>query len=503
MSDENTPVLVGIGQLLQRDVDLQEALEPLGMLEAVARRAAEDAGAGERLLRDLDCIALVPFFGWQVQNAPRLLAERLAAHPACEYEGDGGGQVGVSLTSFVAERISRGESRIALIAGCNAMRSMTRAYKQGVELDWASGGNGRPEQVGEEKPGTTQMEIDYGLELPPHIYPLFENALRARRGEDLETHRERMGQLFSPFTEVAAKNPYAWFPTYRSAEELVTVTPSNRMVAYPYTKYLNAMLETDQAAGLLLLSAGAAREAGIPEQRWVHWWGGAEAKEEAWWVSERPDFAACPAMLDSTSGALDNAGTSMDEIDLIDFYSCFPVPVAMACEMLGLAQDDPRGFTVTGGLPYAGGPASSYTLLALASMAERLRERPEARGLVTGNGWYMTKHAASIWSSQPKPGAAPVGTLQGELASRGMDKAPVPVVSEAEGPGTIEAYTVLWGRDGAPERGIVLGRLEDGRRFLANTPADRALLDDFVSIEEVGRRGTLSHRDGHNVFDPA
>jgi acetyl-CoA C-acetyltransferase len=171
--------------------------------------------------------------------------------------------------------------------------------------------------------------------------------------------------------------------------------------------------------------------------------------------------------------------------------------------MLGLSQDDPRGFTVTGGLPYAGGPASAYTLLSLASMAERLRERPEARGLVTGNGWYMTKHAASIWSSQPKPGAAPLGTLQGDLASQGMEKAPVPVVSEAEGPGVIEAYTVLWGRDGAPERGIALGRLEDGRRFLANTPTDRALLEAFTAIEEVGRRGTLSHRDGHNVFEPA
>ncbi|MAE95647.1 MAG: acetyl-CoA acetyltransferase [Deltaproteobacteria bacterium] len=503
MSGEHTPVLVGIGQLLQRDVDLQEALQPLAMLEAVARRAAEDSGAGDRLLRDLDCIALVPFFGWQTQNAPRLLAECLGARPASEYEGDAGGQVGVSLTAFIAERILRGESRIALIAGCNAMRTMARAHKQGVALDWTGGGRGRPEKLADDKPGTTQTEIDHGLELPPHIYPIFENALRARRGEDLETHRERMGQLFSPFTEVAAKNPYAWFPTYRSAEELITATPQNRMVAFPYTKYLNAVLETDQAAGLLMLSTEAARELGIPEERWIHWWGGAEAKEEAWWASERPDFANCPAMPDSTRGALDNAGISMDGVDLIDFYSCFPAPVAMACEMLGLEQDDPRGFTVTGGLPYGGGPASSYTLLSIATMAERLRERPGAKGLVTGNGWYLTKHAASVWSSEPKPGPPPHGQLQGEPASRGMTKAPAPVTPEAEGPGVVEAYTVLYARDGSPERGIVLGRLEDDRRFLANTPADRALLEDFASIEEVGRRGTLSHRDGRNLFDPA
>jgi acetyl-CoA C-acetyltransferase len=503
MSNEHTPVVVGVGQLLERDADVREALEPLAMLDQVARRAAEDAGTAERVLRDLDCIAIVPFYGWPVQNGPRLLAERLGAHPAKEYEGEGGGQIGVTLTNFVAERITRGEIRSALIAGCNATRTLSRAHRQWLELDWTTGGEGQPEMVGQDKPGSSKMEIEHGMELPPQVYPIFENALRARRGEDLETHRKRMGQLFSPFTEVAAKNPYAWFPTYRSAEELVTVTPQNRMIAFPYPKYLNAVLDTDQAGALLMLSVETARSLGIREDRWVYWWGGAHAQEDAWWVSERPDLAACPSMLDSTSGGLANAGISMDEIDLIDFYSCFPVPVEMACEMLGLDQDDPRGFTVTGGLPYAGGPASAYTLHSIASMVERLREGPGTKGLVTGNGWYMTKHASSVWSSQPKPGAPPVGTLSGELASRGMEKAPVPVVEEAKGPGVVEAYTVLYGRDGGPERGIVLGRLEDGQRFLANTPSDRALLEAFVYVEEVGRRGTLSHRGDRNIFDPA
>ena len=47
-------------------------------------------------------------------------------------------------------------------------------------------------------------------------------------------------------------------------------------------------------------------------------------------------------------------------------------------------HSDPRGFTVTGGLPYYGQFACSAG--ALVRMVELLREDREAFGLVTGNG---------------------------------------------------------------------------------------------------------------------
>jgi acetyl-CoA C-acetyltransferase len=341
----------------------------------------------------------------------------------------------------------------------------------------------------------------HGLERPSDVYPIFENALRARLGLDLGSHRARVGRLFSRFTEVAAENPHAWFPVRRSPEELTEPSPRNRMIAFPYTKYLNAVLDTDQAAALVVCSAAQARSLGIPEKRWVHWWGGAEATEEAWYASERPDFAACPAMLDSVEHALRRAGVGFDEIDLIDFYSCFPVAVEMACHMSGLDVDDSRGFTVTGGLPYAGGPASGYTLHSLATMTERLREGPERRGLVTGNGWYLTKHAASVWSNAERPGDAPDPRHTASPVSE-HPRSPVPVVDRAGGTGHVEAYTVVYDREGAPARGIVLGRDSQQRRFIANTPDDRNLLENFVAVEEVGREGSLRFDGERNRFDP-
>jgi acetyl-CoA C-acetyltransferase len=65
----------------------------------------------------------------------------------------------------------------------------------------------------------------------------------------------------------------------------------------------------------------------------------------------------------------------------------------------------------------------------------------------------------------------------------------------------IETYTVACDKTG-PVTGIVVGRLEDGRRFIANTPSERQLLKDFMSAEQLGRCGTVSSQEGTNLFLP-
>jgi len=503
MNEERTPIIVGTGQLVDRDADLENYIEPLEMLTRSAISASDDAGMGRSLLEKVDTVALVGVTGWHPQNAPGLVAEKLGAHPSKLWTTAIGGQVGVTLTNYAADQIVAGGSELALVAGCNNLRVLMKAIAVRQQLPWTRGGKGEPELIGGDEQGTTKLESSYGMAGPPEVYPLFENALRARLGLDLESHQLRMGELFEKFTEVAASNPYAWFPIRRSADELITVTPINRMIAFPYPKYLNAILNTEQSAALIMTSVAKARSLGIPEEKWIYWWGGANSQEEAYWASERPDFAACPSMKDSTSSALANAGVELSEIDYMDFYSCYPIAVEMACDMLGLDVNDARGFTVTGGLPYAGGPASAYTLHSLATMVDKLRGNPGCKGLVTGNGWYLTKHAATVLSSEPKGDKLPTTGLIDPLPSKQMDTAPQLLVREPEGPASIETYTVTYDRDGRPTKGIVLGRTERGERFLANTPEDLSLLEQFVAEERVGQKGILSQRDDFTRFEPA
>jgi acetyl-CoA C-acetyltransferase len=501
VTDERLPVLVGVAQWIQRDAPPLEAPDPLAALEAVARAAAADARAGARLLAAADTVGVVQVAGWAPANAPRLLAERVGARPACELATGAGGEVPLRLVNAAAERIAAGRSRVALLAGAHPMRTLRRAQAEGVALRWPGGGAGAPERIGDERTGHDACEARHGLDAPIRVYPLIESALRARRGLGLGAHRARLGRLFAPFTRVAKRNPYAWFPVERSAEELVRAGPANRMVAYPYTKYLNAVLDTDQAAALLLCSAAAARAFGIPEQRWVHWWGGAHTEERAWHVSRRPEIGASPALRECAARALAAAGVDAEELAAIDFYSCFPVAVELACEAYGVPEDDVRGLTVTGGLPYAGGPGSSYALHAVAAMAERLRAWPGARGLTTGNGWYLSKHAASVWASAPPRGA--VGApLEAPVV---VGPAPLPLREDARGAATLDAWTVSHARDGAPERGIVVGRLASGERFVANTPGERGFLEAFEAAEQVGRAGSVrpaGEPGGHLFFEP-
>jgi len=497
VSDDRAPILVGAGQLTQRDVEPAQALEPVALMAAAARIAADAAGAGERLLRAVDRVAAVNVFCYPYGNVPRLLAERVGAHPVEELYTTIGGNTPQWLVNVMAARIAAGQADVVLLAGAEAMRSVARARRERVRLAWG-GGDGTPMILGDARDGVSPHEVTHGLALPTAVYPLFENAVRARRGWTLDEHRRRLGVLCSRLAAVAAANPHAWFRERRTPEEITTVTPENRLIGFPYPKLMNAILDVDQAAAVIMTSVGRARALGIPPSRWVYVRGGADAHDH-WLVSERVDHASSPAIRATGRVALAAAGVGIDDVDLFDLYSCFPCAVEIACDMLGIPDGDPRPLTVTGGLPYFGGPGNDYAMHGIASMYERLRAAPGATGLVTAVGWYLTKHAVGVYGTTPP--SRPYAVVDSARLQAAIDGEPHPALVESpSGAGTIETYTVLHDRDGEPIRGIVIGRLDDGRRFLANTPADRALLESLTRTEAIGRRGRVEPDGDTNRF---
>ena len=509
--DDRTPVLIGGGQFSYRG-DPLTAPSPLNLLRTGAERAIADAGLSPEQAAGFDAVAVVAFTvdapGSEripvprLKNPPRSLAKALGASPRTEIYTHTGGNSPQHLVNLLAERIARGEVDLALAAGCEFMGSLGKKTRAGVPLDdFSDDETEAPERVGDPRPGVTAYERAHGLQFPVNTYPLFENALRARDGRSIEAHQRRLGELFAPFTRVAAANPEAWFPIERSAEELVTVSDRNRMVSFPYPKYLNAIMDVDQAAAVILCSVGKARELGIPQDRWVFLHGCADASD-LWFPLERQDYHSSPAMKATGKRALEMAGVGLDRIELFDLYSCFPVAVEIGAESIGLALDDPRGLTVTGGLPYFGGPGNNYVMHSIAEMTSRLRRRPGAYGLVTGNGWYLTKQSVGVYSTAPVEGAW--RREDPSVLQREIDALPHPeIVETPEGAAVIETYTVTHDRDGY-RSGIVVGRDEASRRFLAVTPEGEAALRDLESREGVGRRGTVArHPDGkRNLFTP-
>ena len=500
-SQPQVAVVVGSGQLSSRRGGSDSPPGPLELLVEAAVAAAQDAG-GSHVLQHIDTVVAVPIQHWQSNNPAAELASALGITASRTVQTTPGGDIGVVALNWMAQEIAAGRSKGALLVGANVNRSFDLAQRRGVELEFAGGSHPEPEIVGKwRSDGSSPQENEVGLDRPVYIYPVIENALRAWRGQSLAEHRRFMGDLFTRFTAVAADNPYAWFPTQRSSEELADPTPDNRIIGFPYTKLLNAILSTDQAAAVVMLGSDTATSARVNPDGWVHWWGGGAATEAAWFVSQRPDLAYCPAMAQSHHAALRNAQVGVDDIAKFDFYSCFPAPVEMALRVMDLDPADSRGYTVTGGLPYAGGPGSAYTVHSLAAMYTQLRRSPHEIGMVTGNGWYLTKHSAAIFSTDPPRAVRPCADTP-ELDEEGAKQAqPVPI-RRGSGSGRIDSYTVAHDRAGQPERGMVVGSFGDGTRFVANTASDADVLAELEAQEMVGRTGKVVDGGGPTLrFD--
>ena len=512
MTDSNTPILVGAGLTVQKQPDPAKAKSPAELLAEAAQLALGDTGCGSTA-QAVDTVASIRFiadspeardfpFGIYL-NPAYTVSELLGLTPLKFMLAATGGNSPQMMINELAERIASGRVGTALLVGGEGFASVSRALAQGLDMShWNDRPAAEAEIIGVEKPGVMPIEHKHGLFFPVNSYPLLENALRAHLGRDMESHMEKVGQLMAPFTYVAAAHPQSWFPTERSAQELIRVTEDNRLVGYPYPKYLNSVIRIDQAAAVVMTSVGKAREMGIDESRWIYLNGCAEAND-IWHISERPELHRSPAMKGMAQVALNMAGWTIGDIDYFDLYSCFPVAVEVACREMGIAEDDPRPFTVTGGLPYFGGAGNAYTLMSVATMMDKLRANPGKRGMCTGNGWFLTKHSVGLYSTSPPDGVwarEPVSVLQDKIDAMpklDLDETPV-------GFGCIETYTVAHVGGKSPQ-GILIGRVSDtDKRFVAHMTSHGNQITRLMQEDCIGMTGRLAQdEEGFNVFTPS
>lgn len=509
MNEALIPVLVGCGQITDKTA-ATEAATPVELMASVARMAAADAGPGEALLKALDTLVAVGLTVDSVssgssargmmRNIPHNLCKALDINPAEQAYTHTGGNTPQMLVNRYAEKIAQGESTCVLLAGSEALSTMIARLKLGLDLDaWTDDSGGDPQWLGDPRAPATEHEASYGIDTPSVSYPLFENALRGKYGLSLDQHRKKLGDLYQRFNAVATSNPLSWFPTSRSGAEIATVSDSNRYVGFPYTKYLNSVIQVNMGAAVILTSLAKARELGISEDRLVYLHGCADASE-IWNVSERVNYHSSPAIRTMGEQAFAMSGKTIDEMDYFDIYSCFPSAVQIACDELGIDQDDPRGLTLTGGLPYFGGPGNNYVMHSIASMMDTLRANPGKFGLLNANGWIITKHSLGIYSTTPVEGSWQ-RVKPADYQQQILDHKHPPFTEHPNGEATIETYTVIHGRKGV-ERGLVIGLLADGTRFMAETPSDAKTLAQMMDTEMLGTGGMVSSSEEKNLFTP-
>ena len=489
--DPRSPCIIGAAQMVARPAD-GPAPEPLAMWEQTCRAAAADASAKGDVLGAVESLQIVYCQSWQYDDPPGRLGERLGIAPKHQFYSGIGGTTPQVLVDHAATAIVDGDLDVAIVCGAEALDTVRRLKKNGEKPQWSF-------KDPERKPFPFEApfhpaEVAHEVFQAYTTFALWDVARRAHVGAEPDEHRRALGELFAPMTRVAAANPYAWFPVERSAEELATPTPDNRMVAYPYTKYLISVMDVDLAGALVIASHEAADRLGVPAERRVYLRGWCYATDPVYVGEHDPTFGS-PAMAAASAEALRVAGCGIDDVAHIDLYSCFPSSVAFAQDALGLRADDSRGVTVTGGLPFFGGAGSDYVTHSIATMVDLLRRsEPGAIGLCSGVGMHMTKHVYGVYSTDPSS-TAPRPDEQ--AVQKQLDERPIKTIADTHsGVADVAMYTVLHSRDGSADWGLLVCGVDERTRCYART-SDPDVLAELEASECVGRRAELATGDNN------
>ncbi|MCM2286559.1 MAG: hypothetical protein NDI81_17375 [Desulfobacula sp.] len=481
---EPNVVVAGWGQVLQPKDLNREPQDPLGLMQEASRQAARTAGC---LPSRLDGVMVVRTLSRHYPDPAKQLAQALGAVPRFTQVSGIGGNSPQTLINLAAGMIARNELDSVLIAGAETYvqrgpdpEPVESALFRGIPADYP----------GDDRIGSTPLENQHGMEHPMQGFPLFETALWAASGMDLNAYLMKIGRMWSAFSQTASRHPFAWTRSPKTPEEIITPGPSNRPVAFPYTKFMNSFVTVDQGAAVLLMSEAAARACSEKNRQRVYFLGGGYAQDRQRFMIEKSDFTSSPPLGAAVEKALDRAAVRLEDLDCFDLYSCFPCAVSMAKKMIGIQEDDPRPLTLTGGLGFFGGPGNNYSLHAVATLAEKITQGAYSKGLVTALGWFMHKHAAGIYGSEPKTRDIGQDHIQDQKSPL-AGEAPEKIREEVSGPGLIETYTVIFSPDQTPSYGLIYGKTKDNHRFIAQTRRDPDTFKYLMQKSRVGERVKL------------
>jgi acetyl-CoA C-acetyltransferase len=464
-----TPAIVGAAQVVQRPggADLIEGRGPIELMVDAARAAAQDAGAPS-LLAAVRWVGVAG--GWfRYLDPGQLVAEHIGAPRARTALTSISGTAPQDLVGLAAERIVLGELDVALVVGGEARWTHQRLKRAQQEPRWITDpGAGEPERLAA-FPDEIYEEAQV-LGSAATAYALFEDSLRAARGESVADHVDRIAALWARFSAVAAANPCAWDRAAVAASAIRDPSPANRMISFPYTKAMVANNTVDMASALILCSVAAARAAGVAPDRLVfpHV---VTSSHETWKVVNRAELHGSPALATAGRIALEHVGIGPDDVDHVDLYACFPSIVQMSAAALGLSTDRP--LTVTGGLGFAGAPVGNATGQSIAAMVPLVRGG--GLGLVHGNGGNATKHSFAVYANEPPERFARI-----DCQDR-VDLGERPAVPDGwAGKATLEAATVVYDRDG-PSHVLAAVRADDGARGWATSRDDGVIAEAMAT----------------------
>lgn len=490
---DTTPVIVAAAQVVDRLGERWRRLSPAELAAEAVKTALDETGVADLSAQVDQLMVMRTFvdsvperikpllapFGCSDQFA-RSVANHCGMHTAKAIYATAGGQSPQQYVATACSEIARGRADIIVLCGAEAIATMRAHQRSGDSLDWSESPEGSSEDHG------MGLEDQFVPALAAHkvvapidIYPMMEHKKRAAKGMGRAEYLAFLGDVLTPLADAARINPITMFETVPESQDISVVSGRNRVVGDPHLKSMVAKDGVNQSAAVVVMQYGKARELGL-EHRAVFLRGFAEATEQN--LLERVDWSTSPALRWSYANALSSAGIRVEEIDAFDIYSCFPVAVIEAMEALGLELGDGRPFSLTGGLPFFGGPGNNYSMHGIASAVSAIQNDQYANVLVGALGGHMSKHAVGVYSRTP--GDADPRAREMRFEGAGNRRA---LASEFSGSAVIETFMIKQLPEG--HWLAVLAINEAGERVIAASLLEPGDLNDLcIDGDPIGAK---------------
>jgi len=492
------PIIIGASQYKQSK-NKEHPLDPLRLIIKSAKDAIAETKS-EEIKNFVDHVYMININSWSYNDAPGDLSKVIGLAPKKKIYLSDGGNTPQMLINRASQNITKGKASAILIAGGEASYSLYQSKKGEKDLKWPE--KKEPDYMeGKLWHGINEFENKYKLIVPSYSYALFETALRHARRRSISEHNEKIGKLFHRFSEIASENPYAWSQKVYSCDEVIKPKPNNRLINHPYTKRMCSNMFVDQSAAILMTNEKIAESIGVHPNLWVYPMGGSDY-ENIFSVCQRPNLCTSPAARYGCKEALNQAGLSINDITQFDIYSCFHSIIEIIKDEIGLSKNDERDLSITGGLPYFGGPWSNYSLHAIVTAIDLIREEASKKIMIIANGGYNTKQSFGIYGK--KPPKIPWDKFEKQKFQKQILKNALKApIQNAKGEITIDGYTIIYNREGIPEKGIVIGTFnKESQKTLAFLIGDPKKFKKLETSEIVGLKVpiTFNQELGYNTI---
>lgn len=465
------PVVIGLG-ITQQKGSYAELDEALFLMEKVAMQAINDCGNSK--IKDFIDVIDIPKGFWRYRDPGKWIAEKNNFSNAKTSVN----KIGVlqqHLINNTCNKIIKGEIRAGLILGGESRAKMIAALKEGIEYKEMELST-NPDQYVKAKDdlyGEGEAEA-LGL-MAVGYYAVMESAMRKSKNLTLKEHEDYLGSMYADFSEIASKNQYAASDKSISKDQIMLANSDNKPMAYPYNKYHCTSWNVSQASAILICEEGLADQLNISKQKRIYPMASSETNHMIALI-QRPSLISSAGLKLASEKINEVVDKHSINLNLIDLYSCFPVAVQQFENVLNLNTKTSR--TITGAMPFAGGPLNNYMLHATVQALLKLRSQ-SGHSLITGVSGMMTKQSFCLWSSEYQ---MPFYHADVTKKAQQLDK-PIPISNAKHGNGIVIGYTVLY-EGTKPTSGVFYIEDSQGERKVV-TSEDKAVITSMREEEWI------------------